>query len=122
MTVRKYDFYSGYEGEPALQVILVVDGVLLSELETWFGHFHRLMEAYSAPAGGWTGLALQCHVGDGFFGDERWTDPDPIGSISIITAARKACPELDSQRLASGLVELYESAVQLGGDVTWVSS
>lgn len=70
------DFYSGFEGEPEIRLVLRVPGEADTLLRMWVGYFDALMAEIQPEDGQWTGLALPYHLHEGWCAGGLWKVPD----------------------------------------------
>lgn len=69
--MKTLDFYSGFEGEPEIQILLKnQDNNPFLELKVWIGYFDAVLKKIKTINGNWEGIALHYHLETGLYDDE----------------------------------------------------
>lgn len=115
----RYDFYTGFEGEPELIVEGRAANGQLGPVRVWMGYFNELMDRVPPAPSGWTGLALHHHLYTGWNEEPEWIDPDPVDSVLMLAAARVGLPEGVVREMADSLLTVIGETIARGGAVAW---
>lgn len=118
MQFDKYDFYSGFEGEPELVVERRVGDLTYESVHAWIGHLNHLMNSFPVQPGGWSGIAYHHHMDTGW-NDGEWLDPSPDQTYDILQAARQTTEDGQARSLADALLGLCRKAMSEGGTMVW---
>lgn len=118
METKKYDYYSGFEGE-AESVIRFRNkqGELKRQMRIWAGYWDRIMNAIPPnEKGEWEGLALDYHLA------EAWEEEEICNYEQLAIRQLKAISFSDQEELENEireqLLRFFEQALEKGKTIS----
>lgn len=114
------DFYSGFEGEPAIVVFARIMGMPCGELRAWSGYFDTLMARIPPEDGEWTGIALPYHLQGGWYLGEPWQVPSIAVFIQQWLTVGTSDLSAECQEVHRAILQLASKALAAGGEL-WIS-
>lgn len=111
------DYYTGFEGEPEIQFILIQGEKKLEKLSIWHGYFDEIVDKVEANQGRWKGLAYYYHLDKGWYEVSPW----PMRNISYVLKQLKQVNEDKLSETATNILEeimiLLEKALKHNVDI-----
>lgn len=110
-------YYSGYEGEPEIQIIRKNGANEELVLRIWAGFFDNIMNAIEPERTGWTSLAYYYNLYVGWYEESPWLLED-------IKTAIEQLKSIDSDKLNRGgmevlteIIDVFEEAIRAGDSI-----
>ena len=106
---QKYDFYSGYEGEP--EYVFRLTQASSHSIHTWGGHIDAIMSAVAPGPSGWHSLAKYYHLDEGWFEESPWLVPELSTALDQLGSVNISGLDEEPKRVLAALCELFQAAL-----------
>lgn len=114
------NYYNGYEGEPEIQFIRILQDGQKLLLRIWIGFFDNIMTAIKPDLNGWTGLAYYYHLVEGWYDKSPWEIPSIDKAVEQFEKIDISCFDENTMNVYADICKLLRDA-QASNEKVWIA-